>query len=191
MIEKKRCAWVTDEPLYIAYHDEEWGVPSFDDAHLFEMLILEGAQAGLNWLTVLKKRENYRQAYAGFVAEKMARFGPKKINQLLQDPGIIRNRLKVNAAVSNARAYLKVLEAYPSFGNYIWQFVEGEPIVNHWRSIEQVPVTTPVAETMSRDLKQRGFKFVGPTICYAYMQAVGMVNDHTRDCFRYHGGQAG
>lgn len=191
MIEKKRCAWVTDEPLYIAYHDEEWGVPSFDNAHLFEMLILEGAQAGLNWLTVLKKRENYRQAYAGFVAEKMARFGPKKINQLLQDPGIIRNRLKVSAAVSNARAYLKVLEAYPSFSNYIWQFVEGEPIVNHWRSIEQVPVTTPVAETMSRDLKQRGFKFVGPTICYAYMQAVGMVNDHTRDCFRYHGGQAG
>ena len=190
MSEKKRCAWVNDDPLYITYHDEEWGVPSYDDEHLFEMLILEGAQAGLNWLTVLKKRENYRQAYAGFAAETMARFGAQKISRLLQDPGIIRNRLKVNAAVTNARAYLKVLGEYPSFSDYIWQFVEGEPVLNHWRTIKQVPVTTPVAETMSRDLKQRGFKFVGPTICYAYMQAVGMVNDHTQDCFRYHDCQA-
>ncbi len=189
MNELKRCEWVTDEPLYITYHDEEWGVPSYDDAHLFEMLVLEGAQAGLSWLTVLKKRENYRKAYAGFVAEKMARFGPKKIDQLLQNPGIIRNKLKVNAAVVNARAYLKVLDEYSTFADYIWQFVDGEPVLNRWRTINEIPVSTPISEMMSRDLKQRGFKFVGPTICYAYMQAVGLVNDHTQGCFRYHGSQ--
>ena len=181
----KRCAWVTDDPLYQQYHDEEWGQPSFDDEHLFEMLILEGAQAGLNWLTILKKRQGYKKAFDNFNAEKMARYSPKKIEALLQNPDIIRNKLKVNAAVSNARAYLEVKKEFASFADYIWQFVDGQPIINHWKTLADIPASTTESEAMSRDLKKRGFKFVGPTICYAFMQAVGMVNDHTADCFCY------
>jgi len=180
-----RCQWCTDDPLYQQYHDEEWGVPSHDDRHLFEMLILEGAQAGLNWLTILKKREGYRRAFAGFNAEQVARFSVPEIEKLLLNPGIIRNRSKVNAAVINAGRYLDILDEYPSFADYIWRFVDGRPITNHWNSLQQVPASTPQSTAMSRELKKRGFKFVGPTICYAYMQAVGMVNDHTTDCFRY------
>lgn len=181
----QRCSWAGSDPLYQQYHDEEWGVPSHDDQHLFEMLILEGAQAGLNWLTILKKRENYRQSFDDFNAAKMANYSSDKIAALLQNPGIVRNRLKVNAAVSNARAFLAVCDEFASFDEYIWQFVGGEPVVNHWQTLAEVPVSTPASEAMSRDLKKRGFRFVGPTICYAYMQAVGMVNDHTRNCFRY------
>jgi DNA-3-methyladenine glycosylase I len=181
----QRCQWAGTDPLYQKYHDEEWGIPSHDDQHLFEMLILEGTQAGLSWLTILKKRENYRKAFDGFNAVKMANYSSDKIAALLQNPGIIRNRLKVNAAVNNARAFLKVYEEFPSFDAYIWRFVGGKPVINHWPTHAEVPVTTAESEAMSRDLKKRGFKFVGPTICYAYMQAVGMVNDHTRDCFRY------
>ena len=180
-----RCAWCSDDPLYQQYHDEEWGVPSHDDQHLFEMLILEGAQAGLNWLTILKKREGYRQAFDDFSAEKMARYTPKKIERLLQNPAIIRNRLKVNAAISNAQHYLGVLDEYDSFADFIWQFVDGRPIKNKWKTMKSVPATTSQSDAMSKSLKKRGFKFVGSTICYAYMQAVGMVNDHTVDCFRY------
>lgn len=181
----KRCAWCSGDSLYQQYHDSEWGVPSFDDQHLFEMLILEGAQAGLSWITVLKKRENYRQALAQFNAETMAGYSDEKIQALLQDPGIIRNRLKMNAARNNARQFLQVQSEFGRFSDYIWQFVDGQPMINQWRELSQIPVSTVQSETMSRDLKKRGFKFVGSTICYAYMQAVGMVNDHTTDCFRY------
>lgn len=184
-MEPRRCQWCSADTLYRQYHDEEWGMPSYDDHHLFEMLILEGAQAGLNWLTILKKREGYRRAFNDFDARKMARYTDTHIEKLLTNPDIIRNRLKVNAAVTNARQYLRVLDEFPNFAQYIWQFVGGEPVINHWKSHQQVPVTTPESEAMSRDLKKRGFKFVGPTICYAYMQAVGMVNDHTTDCFLY------
>ena len=185
MEEKPRCEWCSQDPLYIQYHDHEWGVPSFDDRHLFEMLILEGAQAGLSWLTVLKKRDNYRRAFDAFDAQKMARYTPARVEKLLQNPGIIRNRLKVNAAVGNAQACLKLLDEYHGFSDFIWQFVDGEPIINHWPSLKQLPVTTTQSDAMSKELKKRGFKFVGSTICYAYMQAVGMVNDHTRQCFKY------
>ncbi len=185
MKHKSRCRWVTDDPIYIDYHDHEWGVPCYDDQHLFEMLILEGAQAGLSWLTILKKREGYRKAFAQFDAQKIARFSEKKIETLLQNPAIVRNRLKVNAAVNNARAYLAVQKEYGSFADYIWQFIGGKPIINRWKKIEDVPVTTAESDSMSQDLKKRGFKFVGSTICYAYMQSIGMVNDHTTDCFRY------
>jgi DNA-3-methyladenine glycosylase I len=180
-----RCSWSTSDPLYIEYHDKEWGVPVFDDEVLFEFLILEGAQAGLNWLTILKKRDNYRQHFANFDPVKVARFSDKKIQRLLQEPGIIRNRLKVNAAVTNAKAYLAVQDEWGSFADYIWSFVDGAPIVNHWSSLTKVPTTTDISDAMAKDLKRRGFKFVGSTICYAFMQAVGMVNDHTTDCFRY------
>lgn len=182
---KTRCAWVTDDPLYIAYHDEEWGVPLHDDRALFEFLILEGAQAGLSWLTVLRKREAYRKAFAGFDPEKVARFTPRKIERLLENPGIIRNRLKVHSAVTNARAFLKVQEEFGSFDRFIWDFVEGKPIQNRWRSDAELPAKTPLSDRISKELKRRGFKFVGSTICYAHMQATGMVNDHTTDCFRY------
>ncbi len=185
MKHKTRCAWVTDDPIYIDYHDREWGVPCFDDQHLFEMLILEGAQAGLSWLTILKKREGYRQAFAQFDVKKMARFSDKKIERLLQNPAIVRNRLKVNAAVTNAQACLELISEYGNFHDYIWQFVGGAPIINHWKKHADIPVTTAESDAMSKDLKKRGFKFVGSTICYAYMQSVGMVNDHTTDCFRY------
>jgi len=181
----KRCGWVTDDPLYIDYHDTEWGVPSFDDQHLFEMLILEGAQAGLSWLTILRKREGYRRLYDGFDAEKMARYRDSKIEKLLLEPAIIRNRLKVESARTNARKYLEVLDEYDSFADFIWQFVDGQPLQNRWKKLQQVPASTALSDAMSRELKRRGFKFVGSTICYAYMQSVGMVNDHTADCFRY------
>ncbi len=167
------------------YHDREWGVPSRDEGHLFEMLLLEGAQAGLSWTTILKKRENYRAAYAGFDPEKVARFSPKKREQLLLDPGIVRNRLKIEASVANARALLAVRAELGSFSDFLWSFVGGEPIVNRRRSLREIPSESPQSREMSRVLKQRGFRFVGPTICYAFMQATGMVNDHELGCFRY------
>ncbi len=180
-----RCPWCGDDPLYVAYHDREWGVPLHDDRGLFEMLILEGAQAGLSWLTVLKRREGYRRAFDNFDAEKIVAYKAKKINHLLQDTGIIRNRLKVEATIKNARAYLALREEFGGFNDFIWQFVDGEPQRNRWRSMEDIPAVTPAAEAMSKALKKRGFSFVGPTICYAYMQAVGMVNDHLTRCFRH------
>lgn len=185
MKEKSRCGWCTQNALYIDYHDNEWGQPVYDDKILFEFLILEGAQAGLNWLTILKKREGYRKAFVDFDVEKIARFSEKKIEKLLENPEIIRNRLKVNATVINAKAYLEVLKEFDSFSDYIWSFVYGKPIVNRWKSLKEVPASTPLSDKMSKDLKKRGFKFVGSTICYAYMQAVGMVNDHVQGCFRY------
>lgn len=181
-----RCGWVTEDPLYIAYHDQEWGLPEHDDRRLFEFLLLEGAQAGLSWITILKKREQYRAAFAEFDPEKVARFDTAVIQRLLKNPGIVRNRLKIESAVANAGAFLDVKAAFGSFDRYIWQFVDGKPIRNHWRSPADVPARTPISSQMSRELKKRGFRFVGPTICYAYMQAVGMVNDHLVDCFRYH-----
>ena len=187
MVHKKRCDWLTEDAIYRAYHDTEWGVPVHDDTKLFEMLILEGAQAGLSWLTVLKRRESYRQAYDGFDPAKIAKWDKVKIEDLLKNPGIIRNRLKVQAAVINAKAYLKVIEEFGRFDAFIWSFVGDSPIRNSWRNIKEIPATTPESDTMSKELKKRGFKFTGSTICYAFMQAVGMVNDHTTDCFRYKG----
>lgn len=180
-----RCGWVGGEPLFRTYHDREWGVPVHDDRLLFEFLILEGAQAGLSWITILKKREAYRAAFAGFDPKVVAGFDGRKVAQLLADPGIVRNRLKVESAVTNARSFLKVQEEFGSFDAYQWRFVDGRPIRNAWRNIQEVPASTPVSDAMSRDLKRRGFRFVGSTICYAHMQAVGMVNDHTADCFRW------
>jgi DNA-3-methyladenine glycosylase I len=181
-----RCAWVNDDPLYIDYHDREWGVPVHDDRKLFEFLVLEGMQAGLSWYTVLKKRENYRQAFDGFDPRKVAEYGEAKVEELMNNSGIIRNRAKIQAAISNARCFLKVQEEFGSFDAYMWRFVGGEPIVNRWQTIREVPATTPESDAMSKDLKKRGFKFVGSTICYAHMQACGMVNDHTLDCeFRH------
>jgi len=177
----KRCSWANGD-LYIAYHDKEWGVPVHDDRHLFEMLILEGAQAGLSWITILKKRDNYRKAFDRFDARKIARYDAAKIKKLLADPGIVRNKLKVNAAVQNAKAFLDVQKEFGSFDKYIWQFVGGKPIVNSWKK-GQTPARTKESDAMSKDLLKRGFKFVGSTICYAFMQAVGMVNDHMVECF--------
>ena len=185
MTQRIRCEWAGDDALYHRYHDEEWGRPCRDDRHLFEMLILEGAQAGLSWITILRKREGYRQAFDNFDAEKMARYSSHKIEKLLLNPEIVRNRLKVNAAVVNAQCYLQVLQEYKSFAEYIWQFVDGKPIVNHWKTLKHIPVTTAQSDAMSKDLKKRGFKFVGSTISYAYMQAVGMVNDHVTSCHRH------
>ena len=181
----KRCTWCGTDPLYVKYHDEEWGVPVYDDQKLFEFLTLEGAQAGLSWITILKRREGYRKAFAHFDAEKVARFDKKKIEKLLTDPGIIRNRLKVEAAVKNAQAFLKVQDEFGSFSNYQWCFVNGEPIKNKRKSLKQIPALTQESEEFSNDLRARGFGFVGPTIIYAHMQAAGMVNDHVTDCFRY------
>ncbi len=183
----KRCAWVehNSKPLDIKYHDEEWGVPVHHDKILFEFLILEGAQAGLSWTTILNKRENYRKAYNKFDPKKVAKFDDAKQKKLLQDPGIVRNRLKVAASVTNAKAFLKVQKEFGSFDKYIWGFIGGKPLKNKWKSMDQVPATTKESDAMSKDLKKRGFKFVGSTICYAFMQATGMVNDHTTDCFRY------
>jgi len=178
-----RCGWARGE-LAIRYHDEEWGVPVHDDRTLFEFLILEGAQAGLSWETILNKRENYRKAFAGFDAERVARYDRRKMQQLLRDPGIVRNKLKIRAAVENANAFLRVREEFASFDRYIWQFVGGKPRVNQRKS-GRVPARTRESDAMSKDLKRRGFKFVGSTICYAFMQAVGMVNDHSVECFRY------
>lgn len=180
-----RCPWPGTDSLYVAYHDTEWGVPLHDDLRHFEFLVLDGAQAGLSWLTILRKRENYRRAFAGFDPARVARFGPAKIESLLADPGIVRNRLKVEGAVASAKAFLSVQREFGSFDAYIWSFVEGKTQVHRWRSIRQIPPKTPESERMSRDLIQRGFRFVGPTICYAYMQAAGLVNDHLVDCFRY------
>ncbi|HET9135606.1 MAG TPA: DNA-3-methyladenine glycosylase I [Candidatus Kapabacteria bacterium] len=182
-----RCGWSTkdNEPLYVSYHDEEWGVPVHDDQKLFEFIVLEGAQAGLSWLTILRKREGYRKAFAEFDPEKVARFTEAKIEKLLLDPGIIRNKLKVNSAVTNAKAFLKVQEEFGSFDNYIWQFTNGKPLVNHWKTMKDIPPRTAESDAMSKDLISRGFKFVGSTICYAHMQATGMVNDHTTECFRH------
>jgi len=187
----KRCEWVNDaKPLYTKYHDEEWGVPVYDDRKLFEMLILEGAQAGLSWITILRKRETYREAFDDFYAEKIAHYNKRKFNSLLKDVGIVRNRLKINAAIVNAQCYLAILEEHPGFSDYIWQFVDGKPIKNRWKTMQDVPATTDESDAMSKALKKRGFKFVGSTICYAFMQAVGMVNDHTTDCFCYKAGRA-
>lgn len=184
-MEPKRCPWCGTDPLYQHYHDHVWGVPVHDDQTLFEFLLLEGAQAGLSWITVLRKRENYRKAFDGFDAGKIARYTPKKVEKLLQDPGIIRNRLKVESAISNARAFLETQAEFGSFDRYIWDFVDGAPIINHFRTLKQVPAKTDVAEKLSKDLKKRGFRFVGPTIVYAHMQATGMVNDHLVDCHRH------
>jgi DNA-3-methyladenine glycosylase I len=184
MIELTRCQWAKGE-LYEAYHDNEWGTPVHDDRLLFEFLILEAAQAGLSWITILKKRQNYRRAFDNFDAEKIARYNSRKIQSLLRDPGIVRNKLKVESAVRNARIFLDVRTEFGTFDRYIWRFVEGKPIRNHWKSLKEIPPRTAASDAMSRDLLQRGFKFVGSTICYAFMQAVGMVNDHTTDCFRY------
>lgn len=182
----KRCDWVPQaDPLYLKYHDEEWGVPVHEDRLLFELLILEGAQAGLSWSTILKKRENYRQAFDHFDAGKIAKYDDRNIQALLANPGIVRNRLKIQAAIQNARAFLTVQKEFGSFDAYIWQFVGGKPKVNHWKSLKEIPPKTPESDAMSKDLLKRGFKFVGSTICYAFMQAVGLVNDHTVDCFRY------
>jgi DNA-3-methyladenine glycosylase I len=177
-----RCGWVPEgNPLYVAYHDEEWGVPSRDERHLFEMLVLEGAQAGLSWSTILHKREGYRDAFAGFDAEKVARFGPRDVERLMGDAGIVRNRLKIGSAIANAQAVLEV----GSFGDLVWSFVGGEPKVNRWKTLSEIPAETEESKAMSKELKRRGFRFVGPTVCYAFMQACGLVNDHTTDCFRY------
>ena len=181
---RERCPWPTDD-LYIRYHDTEWGVPQHDDQQLFEYLVLEGAQAGLSWLTVLKKRENYRTAFDRFDPQKVARYNPAKIAKLLGNAGIIRNRLKIHAAVQNAQAFLRLQEEFGTFDAYIWGFVDGRPKINRWRSVQEVPARTAISDAMSRDLSQRGFKFVGSTICYAHMQATGMVNDHLVTCFRH------
>ncbi len=181
-----RCGWVNlNEPLYVAYHDEEWGVPRHNDRELFEMLILEGAQAGLSWITILKKRDNYRAAFDNFEPEIVARYDEAKIAELMANSGIVRNKLKINAAVQNARAFLKVREEFGTFDRYIWGFVGGSSKVNAWKTLAEIPAQTTESQAMSRDLLKRGFKFVGPTVCYAFMQACGMVNDHTTDCFRY------
>jgi DNA-3-methyladenine glycosylase I len=180
-----RCAWVAADPIYLAYHDQEWGVPVHDDRRLFEFLTLEGAQAGLSWLTILRKRDAYRAAFADFDPEAVARFDAARVAELLANPGIVRNRLKVESTITNARAFLAVREEFGSFAAYQWRFVDGQPIQNGWQSISEVPAATSVSAALSRDLKQRGFRFVGSTICYAHMQAVGMVNDHTVGCFRW------
>ena len=184
---KNRCAWPTSDPLYIAYHDDEWGVPVHDDRKLFEMLILEGAQAGLSWITILKKRDAYRKAFDNFDASKVSRYGSKKIRDLLKNEGIVRNRLKIEATISNAQAFLVVKKEFGTFDEYVWRFVDGRTKRTKRRSLKDVPASTPEADAMSKDLKKRGFRFVGSTICYAFMQAVGMVNDHLVNCFRQSG----
>lgn len=180
-----RCFWVSDDPLYIRYHDHEWGVPIYDDRLLFEFLILEGAQAGLSWITILRKRERYREVFDGFDAEKIVRYDETKIETLLADPGIVRNRLKVRSAISNARAYLRLVERQGSFADWIWSFVDGAPRINHWTGRAQVPATSAESDRMAKALKKEGFNFVGSTICYAFMQAAGLVNDHETSCFRH------
>lgn len=182
---KKRCEWCGDDPLYTAYHDDEWGVPIHDDRRLFEFLILEGAQAGLSWLTILKKRENYRKAFHGFDFERIARYSRRDVERLLADSGIVRNRLKIEAAIKNARGVIDIRQEYGSLSAYLWRYVDGTPMQNAWKCMADVPANTELSDAMSRDLKKRGFNFVGSTICYAFMQAVGMVNDHTTDCFRH------
>jgi DNA-3-methyladenine glycosylase I len=184
LIEKTRCQWVTDDPLYIAYHDQEWGLPLYDDQKLFELLVLEGMQAGLSWLTILKKRNHYRECFEKFSPKKIAQFNSAKIDELLLDPGIIRNRLKIQSIIINAQCYLELTKKQ-SFSDYLWEFVDHKPQLNKWSSLAQIPATHTISDKMSKDLKKKGFKFIGSTICYAFMQASGMVNDHTTDCFRY------
>lgn len=183
--DRQRCVWTGENALYQRYHDTEWGVPLHDDRGLFEFLILEGAQAGLSWITILRKRESFRAAFDGFDAARVAGYSSNKIESLLQNPGIVRNRLKVTAAVMNAQKFLDVQDEFGTFDRFIWQFIGGKPLQNHWRSHGQIPSSTPESDAMSKELKRRGFKFAGTTICYAYMQAVGMVNDHTVGCFRH------
>ena len=182
---KRRCEWSGSDPLYIEYHDREWGVPLHDDRRLFEMLILEGAQAGLSWIIILRKREAFREAFDSFDPSRVARFDGRKVRELLSNRGIIRNRLKIQSAVQNARAFLEIREEFGTFDRYAWQFVGNSPIHNRWKKLQEIPARTKESDALSRDLKKRGFKFVGSTICYAFMQAVGMVNDHVIDCFRY------
>ncbi|MDO8493721.1 MAG: DNA-3-methyladenine glycosylase I [Deltaproteobacteria bacterium] len=182
---KQRCAWAGSDPLYVEYHDQEWGVPVHDDRKNFEFLILESAQAGLSWLTVLRKRKNYQKAFCQFNPKKVAQFGKMEVNVLLQNAGIIRNRLKIEAAINNAKRFLEVQKEFGSFTDYCWQFVKGQPIQNRWKHVKQLPAKTAISDAWSQDLKKRGFKFIGSTIMYAHMQAVGMVNDHTTDCFRH------
>ena len=183
---KRRCEWAGSGPLYLKYHDEEWGKPLHDDRRLFELLVLEGAQAGLSWLTVLRKRGNYREAFDRFDAKKVASYDSKKIKRLLSNAGIIRNRLKIESAVGNAKAFLKVQKEFGSFDSYLWGFVSHRPVQNHFKNLKQIPPRTPASDAMSADLKNRGFRFVGSTIAYAFMQAAGLVNDHVVSCFRYH-----
>ncbi len=180
-----RCPWAGSDPLYLRYHDSEWGVPVHDDRHFFEMLVLEGAQAGLAWITILRKREGYRDAFDGFDPAAVAGYDDPRVEALLGNPAIVRNRLKVESAVGNARAFLRVQEEHGSFDRYVWRFVDGRPRQNRWRAMGEVPAETPESRALSRDLKRRGFRFVGPTICYAFMQATGLVNDHLVDCFRH------
>ncbi|MCD8352045.1 MAG: DNA-3-methyladenine glycosylase I [Planctomycetaceae bacterium] len=180
-----RCGWCGDDPLYTAYHDEEWGNPVHDDGQMFEFLILEGAQAGLSWITILRKRESYRKAFAGFDPEKIARFGEKDVARLLGDAGIVRNRLKIAAAITNAQAFLRVVEERGSFSEFLWGFVDNRQVVNKWKRLDQIPATSPASDAMSKELKRLGFKFVGSTIMYAHMQATGLVNDHLVTCFRH------
>lgn len=180
-----RCEWALGDPLLLAYHDGEWGVPSHDDRHLFELLTLEGAQAGLSWLTILRKREGYRKAFAGFDPEAVARFGPGDVARLLADPGVVRNRAKIESAIANAGRVLELQDELGSFAAYLWSFVDGAPVVGRRRSLAELPAETELSRALSRDLKRRGFRFVGPTVCYAFMQAVGLVNDHVIGCFRY------
>ena len=184
-MEKTRCTWCLGHDIYVDYHDLEWGVPLHDEQQLFEFLILEGAQAGLSWLTILQKRENYRAAFDQFVPEVVAAYTDDQLEALRHNPGIVRNRLKIKAARTNAQAFLRIQEEFGSFDQYIWRFVDGKPQINHFKSMAEVPATTPTSDAMAKDLKKRGFKFVGSTICYAFMQATGMVNDHTTDCFRH------
>ena len=182
---KRRCPWAGSDSAYLAYHDDEWGVPVHDDRRLFEMLILEGAQAGLSWRTILKKRENYRKAFDGFDCRKVARYGEREIRRLLADAGIVRNRLKIEAAIRNARGTLAIQEEFGALAAYLWRFVDGRPLQNEWKSMAELPARTEVSDALGKELKRRGFNFVGSTICYAFMQAVGMVNDHLTDCYRY------
>jgi len=183
---KKRCAWCGEDPIYVAYHDDEWGVPEYDDRALFEKLILDGFQAGLSWITILKKRENFRKAFDDFEPETIARYTDKKVGHLLQDAGIIRHRGKIEATIGNARSWIEIMETEPQgFSGYLWDFVDGKPLQNKWKGMGDLPAATPMSEALSKDLKKRGFKFCGPTIVYAFAQAVGMVNDHVTNCYRY------
>ena len=182
---KKRCDWCGNDPLYVKYHDEEWGLPVHDDRKLFELLVLEGAQAGLSWITILRKRENYRKAFDNFDIVKVSSYGEQKITELLQNSGIVRNKLKIRSTVTNAREFIRVQDEFGSFDNYIWSFTGGDTVKNSFRTVNELPATSSISDTMEKDLKRRGFKFCGSTICYAYMQSIGMVNDHIVDCFRY------
>ena len=182
---QKRCEWCGDNELYQHYHDTEWGVPCYDDKTLFEFIVLEGAQAGLSWITILKKRENYRKAFANFDATKIARFNSRSVERLINNAGIVRNRLKIESTITNAKCFLEVQKEFGSFSNYMWGFLEGKPIQNKWKSLSDIPASTQLSDTISKDMKKRGFRFFGITVCYAHMQATGMVNDHVVGCFRY------